>query len=111
MRISDWSSDVCSSDLLVGELDLLRHRHAVLRDARRAERLVEHNVAALRPQRHLHRIRQDVDTAQHPVAGVGGKLYDFRSHSSLTPYSIMPMMSDSRRISRDRKSTRLNSSH
>src|SRR3546814_14316201 len=29
MRISDWSSDVCSSDLLVGEKGLDRHAGAV----------------------------------------------------------------------------------
>src|SRR3546814_20467858 len=28
MRISDWSSDVCSSDLLAARLDDGRHRHA-----------------------------------------------------------------------------------
>ena len=56
---------------LVGELDLLRDGDAVLGDARRAEALLEHHVAALRAERHLHRMGQDVDTAQHPVARVG----------------------------------------
>src|SRR3546814_18049628 len=42
MRISDWSSDVCSSDLLVapGEIDDLRHlgfRHLISIDAADAE--------------------------------------------------------------------------
>ena len=38
---------------LVLELDLLGDRHAVLGDARRAEGLVEHDVAALGAERHL----------------------------------------------------------
>src|SRR5580704_13316141 len=59
---------------LVGELDLLGDGDAVLGDARRAERLVEHDVAALRPQRHLDRIGENVDAAQHPLARVTGKL-------------------------------------
>src|SRR4028118_1387863 len=39
---------------LVGQLDLLGHRHAVLGDPRRAEALVEHHVAAPRPARDPH---------------------------------------------------------
>ena len=56
---------------LVGELDLLGDGHAVLGDARRAEALVEHDVAALGAERHLHRVGQDVDAAQHPLARIG----------------------------------------
>ena len=44
---------------LVGELDLLGDGHAVLGDPRRAEALVEHDVAALRAQRDLHRVGED----------------------------------------------------
>src|ERR1700676_711314 len=55
---------------LVLELDLLGDGHAVLGDARRAERLVEHDVAALRPQRHAHSICENVDATQHLVAGL-----------------------------------------
>src|SRR3546814_6865023 len=77
---------------LVGKLDLLGDGDAVLGDARRAERLVEDDVAALRAQGHLHRIGENVDAVQHPRAGVGGKSDFLRSHG-------------------DRKSTRLNSSH
>src|SRR3546814_16325142 len=43
MRISDWSSDVCSSDLLAEQVDDLRlHRHV-----ERRRRLVEHYEAWL----------------------------------------------------------------
>ena len=56
---------------LVGKLDLLGDGHAVLGDARRAEALVEHHVAALGTERHLHGIGEDVDAAQQSVAGIG----------------------------------------
>ena len=58
---------------LSAELDLLGDRHAVLGDARRAEALVEHHVAALRAQRDLHRIGQDVHAAQHALTGITAK--------------------------------------
>ena len=48
---------------LVGELDLLRDRHAVLGDARCAEALVNHHVAALGAERHLHCVGEDVHAA------------------------------------------------
>src|SRR5262249_34009081 len=53
---------------LVLELDLLGDGPAVLGDARGAEALVEHDVAALGAERHLHRIVENVDAAQHLVA-------------------------------------------
>ena len=55
---------------LVLELDLLGDGDAVLGDAGRAERLVEHDVAALGAERHLHGIAENIDAAQHPVAGI-----------------------------------------
>src|SRR5690606_4442440 len=48
--------------------------------ARGAERLVDHDVAALRTERDLHRIGEDVDAADHLVAGIGGELYVFSGH-------------------------------
>ena len=47
------------------QLDLLRDRHAVLGDGGRTELLVEHDVAALGPERHLDRVGQLVDAAQN----------------------------------------------
>src|SRR5947208_10149476 len=55
---------------LVVELDLLGDGDAVLGDAGSAERLVEHDVAALGAERDLHRVVEDVDAAQHAVAGM-----------------------------------------
>ena len=65
---------------LVLELDFLGDRHTVLGDARGAERLVEHDVAALRAERDLHRIGENVDAAQHAVARVDGEFDVFGSH-------------------------------
>ena len=67
---------------LVLELDLLGDGDAVLGDARGAEALFDHDIAALRAQRHLHRVGEDVDAAQHAVAGVAGKFNVFCSHCS-----------------------------
>ena len=64
---------------LIFELDLLGDRHAVLRDARRAERLLDDDVAALGAERHLHRVGENIDAAQHPIARVLAKLDVFRA--------------------------------
>jgi hypothetical protein len=65
---------------LVGELDLLGDGDAVLGDARRAVRLVEHHVAALGTERDLHGVGQNVYAAYHAGTGVAAKTYFFRSH-------------------------------
>ena len=65
---------------LVFELDLLGDGDAVLGDARGAEALVEHDVAALGAERHFHRIGERLDAAQHALARVAGKSYIFGSH-------------------------------
>src|SRR5690606_3616673 len=96
-------------------LDVLGDGDAVLGDARRAEGLVEHDVAALRAERHLDGIGEDVDAAQHLATRIGAKLDVFSSHIRfslesrqncrgaldqaafflLATPSMMPMMSDS----------------
>jgi hypothetical protein len=68
---------------LVGELDLLGDRHTVLGDAGRAEALVEHDVAALGAERHLHGVGEDVDAAQQARAGIGIETYFLGSHCLL----------------------------
>ena len=50
--------------------------------------LVEHDIAALRAERHLHGIGEDVDAAQHAVAGVGGEL------TSLAAILLLLILSD-----------------
>ena len=69
---------------LVAKFDFLGDGNAVLGDARRAERFVENDVAALGSERHAHRLGQDVDAAQHALAGIGTVSDVFGSHD----YSI-----------------------
>src|SRR6516164_475870 len=61
---------------LVVELDFLGDGDAVLGDAGSAERLVEHDVAAFRAERHLDGVVEDVDAAQHAIAGIHAE-FDF----------------------------------
>jgi hypothetical protein len=61
---------------LVVELDFLGDGDAVLGDAGSAERLVEHDVAALGAERDLDRVVENFNAAQHPVAGVDAE-FDF----------------------------------
>ncbi len=70
---------------LVLELDLLGDGDAVLGGARGAERLVEDDVAALGAERHLDGVGENVDAAQHALAGIGGELDVFGSHVGLAP--------------------------
>ena len=65
---------------LVFEFDLLGDGDAVLGDARRAVGLVENDIAALGTQRRLDGVVEDVDAAQHAIAGVRRKAYIFRGH-------------------------------
>ena len=68
---------------LVLKLDFLGDGDAVLGDARRAEALVEHDVAALGAEGDLHRIGENVDAAQHLVARVDGEFDVLGSHFCL----------------------------
>ncbi len=70
---------------LVRKLDLLGDRHAILGDARSTVGFVENDVAALRTERHLHRVGENVDAAQHAVARVDIKSDFFGSHVRLLP--------------------------
>ena len=65
---------------LVLELDFLGDGDAVLGDARSAEALLDDDVAALRAERHLDRVGENIDAAQHAVAGVAGKFNVLGSH-------------------------------
>src|ERR1019366_9340424 len=71
-------------------------------------------IAAFRAERDLHRIVEDVDAAQHAVAGIDGKFDFLGSHFDLlrlVPNSmdrtqvITPMMSDSFMIRRSSPSS------
>jgi hypothetical protein len=74
---------------LVLKLDFLGDGDAVLGDARRAEGLVDDDVAALRTQRHLYCVSENVDAAQHLLARFAVKPDFFCSHFSFL--SVFPM--------------------
>ena len=65
---------------LVVQFDVLGDGHAVLGDAGGAERLVEHDVAALGAERHADGIGENIDAAQHARAGIGAEFYVLGSH-------------------------------
>src|SRR3546814_3699622 len=100
MRISDWSSDVCSSDLQVG-----------------AERIAEgadHDVGA----HALRAVDIAVREAEDAISGVIGQrhadLPPRRAHQALRigcGHRGAGQSKRQRRADKDRKSTRLNSSH
>src|SRR3954462_9682153 len=81
----------------VAQFDLLRDRDAVLGDTRRAVGFVEKDVAPLGAKRHLHRIRENVDAAKHPVACVAVKFNFFGCHVA---NSLVRRLSDRQLIDR-----------
>ena len=68
---------------LVLEFDFLGDGHAVLGGARRAEGLVDDDVAALGAEGDLHRVGENVDAAQHALAGFTAEADFFGSHVCL----------------------------
>jgi hypothetical protein len=67
----------------VGELDLLGDRDAVVGDRRRAEFLVEDDVASLGAERNAHRVGQDVRSALKRAACGFVEYQFFCSHDLL----------------------------
>jgi hypothetical protein len=61
VAVADELSALVLEDVL--DLDLTRDRDAVVRDRRRAELLVEHDVPTLRAKGDLDRVGEDVDPA------------------------------------------------
>src|SRR6185503_16605060 len=95
------------------ELDFLGDGDAVLGDARRAEALVDDDVAALGAQRHLDRVGEDVDALEDAFTRIAAEFHVLGCHlatlsiptklTKLTPISAcapwgqptIPRMSDS----------------
>ena len=85
-RRRDLAHELCAlvlEDVL--DLDLTRDRDAVVRDRRRAELLVEHDVAALRAKGDLDRVGEDVHAALERAACILVELQLLVSHSLLPP--------------------------
>ena len=58
---------------LVGKFDFLGDGDAVFGDARSAEALFDHDVAALGTERDFDRVGEHVDATQHFFAGIGAE--------------------------------------
>src|SRR3546814_1388325 len=107
MRISDWSSDVCSSDLSRQELQakLLREaeeaRMTALEDARRREE-AERQKANEEERRRAEEKRLAEEEAARKESGV---------EPAPVPEPTAPAEPEAVAAPADRKSTRLNSSH
>src|SRR3546814_6642421 len=104
MRISDWSSDVCSSDLLRA-LNL----PVGYDDWRAAVVLSKSGGSATLGFEDGSRGQMPEGNANWPKRGVGGRAFDF-----LKPGDVIPVKKDDAAYALqqiDRKSTRLNSSH
>src|SRR3546814_6920173 len=102
MRISDWSSDVCSSDLKAGIPSQLEGCHTTLIDGYVVDGHVPVNIV-----RKLLRDRPDIVGITLPgmptgSPGMGGE--------KTAPFTVFSVPKNGER-SGDRKSTRLNSSH
>src|SRR3546814_7012547 len=99
MRISDWSSDVCSSDLLAINLDQLfetmdAEDHRTAEGAARLEPVLDRGQSVQRTKLVEHE-----PCAQGPRARQGHEAVDGEVHPERQQRLV------------DRKSTRLNSSH
>src|SRR6056297_167926 len=69
---------------LVFQFDFLGNRHTVFGDARRAKGFVQNHVTAFGAKGYLDRVGQDVDAAQHFVAGIGIEFDVFCRHVRLS---------------------------
>src|SRR3546814_9240656 len=116
MRISDWSSDVCSSDLVMGFAPNADGKGGMGVEAAFNDRLTD---AAMRGQPFAMSIDSRVQGAleselyaqlvQTRAKGAGGVILDANSGEVIAMASI-PVF-DPNKLQKDRKSTRLNSSH
>src|SRR3546814_8753762 len=99
MRISDWSSDVCSSDLIISAL-LATYMAAAL-----AGSLMPANMGWVEPGQGVRIFVYSNGVHTGIVVPTANKVKDWRS--LVRPNDL----SDPRYAEEDRKSTRLNSSH
>src|SRR3546814_2522587 len=119
MRISDWSSDVCSSDLcdfgvdaafgLVPTAPAARARVIARLDLRRARRAADRGVTfgLQRVARQVVRLEIGVEHLARPV----GERVEFQPARRTIALDAREPLPRRRLETLDRKSTRLNSSH
>src|SRR3546814_10618736 len=109
MRISDWSSDVCSSDLV----EMREEGAGQVADALRVEKIELHEAldrALARPLGELHALCDlALEIEGQPVLGPPGEGVEVAAHREQEIFGARELPEFARR--EDRKSTRLNSSH
>src|SRR3546814_4704517 len=98
MRISDWSSDVCSSDLIGGERPAARKR-------RMKPELPHEERRPQQPDQEQAEGNNDSATDEVQLVAVGEQQLSERRRTGTQQNE------DGREAEKDRKSTRLNSSH
>src|SRR3546814_7592412 len=99
MRISDWSSDVCSSDLCLGRLFVARKNsdaNGLARSGRQRHDATDHLVS-------MARIHAQIHGDFHRLVELGGRMLLHQSDRLINAMQLVAV--------KDRKSTRLNSSH
>src|SRR3546814_1728827 len=123
MRISDWSSDVCSSDLRLTHSFSNRSRVSTFREFRTAEKAAElapafnhvaHapvSLARLDRRGAIKQCRLPRRLASYPLPLAVSGLFKFPGMDVVIPCPDASPVSLSVRERKDRKSTRLNSSH
>src|SRR3546814_7559282 len=99
MRISDWSSDVCSSDLAIGSLSDLVSTFA------------DNDDVLLRIVDSFDRLSATLVTREQQLGEVLDAFADASQVLADERESIESLVAGLADLSRDRKSTRLNSSH
>src|SRR3546814_7680675 len=102
MRISDWSSDVCSSDLLEAQLGAIWH--ADLDDMLRIADIVSINAPHTEQTQHL------IDARRLALLGSHAYLINTARGEIIDEAALIEALEHGR-LAGDRKSTRLNSSH
>src|SRR3546814_7115525 len=115
MRISDWSSDVCSSDLLFGDeryfadsdafwtaqIAAIEERRARFLDSGWSDVVVLPKGDYFREWEHRHAAKRK-----------GGRIYiEVRDRGEVDIHEGYVTAKEAARLEKDRKSTRLNSSH
>src|SRR3546814_5299416 len=105
MRISDWSSDVCSSDLIACCEALIRWRHPVLGDISPGEFIpIAESISMIGPISEWVLAQACNAAAQWPGdVRVAVNISPALLRSADLPHTVISCL--------DRKSTRLNSSH
>src|SRR3546814_9045591 len=105
MRISDWSSDVCSSDLSIAGLSLILLLSSAGRGSAAPELIVNESAFACHHHGKQLMLSCPMPRQAYHKEGVGAGRF-FCDQSFLPPSAEISTWWD-----RDRKSTRLNSSH